>query len=362
MSWKYRKCLGEIRGGSGDAFAMKLDSNGNLLWLKQLGGTTVVPGGAANGVDSCNGVAVDSSGNVYCSGTTTGSLGELNGSGGSLGGSEIFVMKLTSSGTISWIKQLGNITTVPGDTNSPDFCLSIAIDNSGNVYCGGSTLGDIAEVGGGEQDVVVAKFSSTGSLTWIKQLGSATLVPGGSTLETDKCNGIAVDNAGNVYCAGETTGSLGELNGGAADIFVMKMTSSGNISWIKQIADTNKIIPETLANGFDYCFSITLDSDGGIYCAGSTGSAMTQAHGDGISDAFVMKLNTSGDIAWLTHFGATTMAFGGDNSGFDRCTGVAVDHTGNVYCAGYTTGAIGEVNSGSHDIFVMKLNPSGDIQ
>ena len=58
---------------------------------------------------------------------------------------------------------------------------------------------------------------------------------------------------------------------------------------------------------------------------------------------------------WLTQLGAVTTAAGGDNSGNDICLGVSVDGSGNVYCAGYTHGDLGESNGGSSDAFVMKL-------
>ena len=65
--------------------------------------------------------------------------------------------------------------------------------------------------------------------------------------------------------------------------------------------------------------------------------------------------------SFLTQLGAVTTTTGGDNSGSERCRGVSVDSSGNVYCAGYTGGALGEANAGSNDVFVMKLNSSGDL-
>ena len=52
----------------------------------------------------------------------------------------------------------------------------------------------------------------------------------------------------------------------------------------------------------------------------------------------------------------------GDNSGGDYCYSVVLDDSGNIYCAGYTSGAMGEANGGNYDAFVMKLNSSGDLQ
>ena len=90
----YYSDLGEVNGGFGDAFVMKLNSDGNIVWVTQLGNTTTAAGGNNSGDDYCRGVAVDGGGNVYCAGNTDGGLGEVNG-----GGTDAFVMKLNSDGT-----------------------------------------------------------------------------------------------------------------------------------------------------------------------------------------------------------------------------------------------------------------------
>ena len=72
-----------------------------------------------------------------------------------------------------------------------------------------------------------------------------------------------------------------------------------------------------------------------------------------------MKLNSSGGIEWVTQLGDTTTAAGGDNSGIDTATGLALDGSGNIYCSGYTSGDIGEANGGGTDAFVMIFNSDG---
>ena len=61
-------------------------------------------------------------------------------------------------------------------------------------------------------------------LDWLTHLGAVTLAPGGSNAGSDECNAVAVDSAGNSYCAGETTGAMGEANGGNGneDSFILK--------------------------------------------------------------------------------------------------------------------------------------------
>ena len=67
--------------------------------------------------------------------------------------------------------------------------------------------------------------------SFVFQLGGTTTANGGNNYEDDFCYSIALDDSGNVYCAGSTFGALGEANGGGgnADAFIMKLTSDGEL-------------------------------------------------------------------------------------------------------------------------------------
>ena len=77
--------------------------------------------------DTANGVATDSSGNVYVTGVTFGGL-DWNTSAGA---NDLFVVKYNSSGTKQWTEQLGSEST--------DTANGVATDSSGNVYLAGVT-------------------------------------------------------------------------------------------------------------------------------------------------------------------------------------------------------------------------------
>jgi hypothetical protein len=130
-------------GGSGnagfhDAFLVKYDSAGTIVWTKQLGITTY---------DATNSVAVDSNNNVYITGYTQGDLG----GSGNAGGADAFLAKYDSAGTIVWTKQLGTTTS--------DAARGVAIDSNNNVYITGSTSGDLGGINAGGNDVFLAKYS-----------------------------------------------------------------------------------------------------------------------------------------------------------------------------------------------------------
>ena len=128
----------------------KFDHDGALLWTKQLGAETF-PNGESDGMDQCNSMTVDNSGNIYCAGFTTGSLGGEN-----VGTEDALILKLNNLGSIDWIKQLGSF--------NGDECYGVAVDTSNNVYCAGSTFGAIVSANDGGTNIFVVKLKPDGSL------------------------------------------------------------------------------------------------------------------------------------------------------------------------------------------------------
>ena len=101
--------------------------------------------------DYANGVATDSSGNVYVTGGTKGGLDGNT----SAGNTDLFVVKYNSSGTKQWTKQLG--------TSGRDSANGVATDSSGNVYVTGYTSGGLDGTNAGGYDLYVVKYNSSGT-------------------------------------------------------------------------------------------------------------------------------------------------------------------------------------------------------
>ena len=129
---------------AGTLFVFKYYDNGTKQWTKQLG---------TSSTDTANGVATDSSGNVYVAG---GTYGGLDGNT-SAGVNDLFVVKYNSSGTKQWTKQLG--------TSSRDIAVGVDTDSSGNVYVTGYTGGGLdGNTSAGARDLFVVKYNSDGVL------------------------------------------------------------------------------------------------------------------------------------------------------------------------------------------------------
>ena len=186
---------GQSSAGSPDAFVSKYDSNGNELWTRQFGSSSV---------DNVGGIVVDSSG-VYLAGRTDGALPAQN----SAGSADAFVRKYDSTGSELWTRQFGS----PGF----DFASGIAVDASGVYLAGaaGSALPNQTSAGG--TDAFVRFYDPNGTELWTRQHGTSGV---------DRANDISVDASG-VYLVGMTDGTFpGQASTGSTDAFVARLSSN----------------------------------------------------------------------------------------------------------------------------------------
>jgi len=307
---------GNTSAGNTDLFVVKYNSSGTKQWTKQLG---------SSGLDSANGITIDSSGNVYVTGVTFGGL-DWNTSAGA---NDLFVVKYNSNGTKEWTKQLGSA--------SSDYANGVATDSSGNVYVAGVTYGGLdGNSNNVNADLFVVKYNSSGTKQWTKQFGTSS---------TDLADGVATDSSGNVYVVGYTYGGLdGNTNTGASDIFVVKYNSSGTKQWTKQMGSSSR----------DYDYGVATDSSRNVYVSGDTYGGLDGNTSAGNADLFVVKYNSSGTKQWTKQMGTSST---------DLANGVATDPSGNVYVTGGTYGGLdGNTNAGNSDLFVVKYNSSGTKQ
>ena len=146
-------------GGHRDIYVAKLDPTGAFEWVKTYGSTS-------NLADRAFDIDIDSSSNVYITGYFQGTVNFGSGNITAAGGSDIFVLKLDSSGTFQWVYTAGGIA---GTSLSSDVGYGIAVDSSGNIYTAGVfienielTTGVNIEGEGNKFDALIFKLNSSG--------------------------------------------------------------------------------------------------------------------------------------------------------------------------------------------------------
>ncbi len=337
------------RGGI-DAFVSKLSPVGSTLsYSTYLGGA---------GEDLALGIALDASGNAYITGftssndfTTQNPIQAI-----SKGGLEVFVTKIfADASSIVFATYFGG--------NGSDVGNGIAVDSSGNCYVTGSTTSTnlptrtpFQPVNRGTLDAFVAKFNATGS----QVIYSSYL--GGSFGDVGR--GIAIDLAGSAFITGTTfsdnfttVSAFQPANRGQGDAFVSRVNAAGTALLYSSFLG---------GGGADEGAGIAIDSSGNAYVVGNTASAdfntrnPLQANNRGQQDAFVTKVNSSGNaLIYSTYIGGQRGDVG--NS-------IAVDPTGAAHITG-STGSFSDfplqnpaqpAYGGSDlDAFVTKINPAG---
>jgi hypothetical protein len=327
--------------GSTDAFVAKYDTSGTVQWATSIGGTIN---------DFGYGIATDSGGNVYVTGTYFGTATFTSGTTlTSTGSFDAFVAKYDTSGTVQWATSIGGTGSEDG--------YDIATDSSGNVYVTGIylgtfTIGSTTLTSTSSYDAFVAKYDTSGTVQWAKSIGGSA--------GPDYGYGIATDSSGNVYVIGRYYGStitfapgttLTNAIDGTSDVFVVKYDTSGTVQWARGFGGSNN----------DLGYGIATDSSGNVYVTGkfygdSVTIGSTTLTGTDFDNTFVAKYDTSGTVQWARGISGATA---GD--------GIATDSGGNVYVIGHYSGSvtIGSTtltSVGSADVFVAKYDTSGTVQ
>ncbi|MDQ6651184.1 MAG: PQQ-dependent sugar dehydrogenase, partial [Acidobacteriota bacterium] len=316
------------RGGDFDAFVLKLNPQGNGLAY------STFLGGEQN--DSAIGVVADSSGNAYVTGGTrsTGFPATPNAYQSFVAGdTDAYLVKVNPAGsTLLYATLLGGGATDRGS--------SVRVDSSGNAYLVGftssldfPTQNAFQNSLGGSFDAFVAKIDTNAS-------GAASLVfcsyLGGSS--DDKGYGLALDSSNNIYVAGQTSSNdFPVLNpaqaakGGNFDAFIAKISFAGVKTYATYLG----------GSGDDRATGIAVNSAENAFVTGYTASTNfptatpLQSSNGGGTDAFVTKLNSSGNgFLYSTYLG------GSANENFTSTTtftgNIAIDSAGNAYITGYT--------------------------
>ena len=331
--------LGFTSGSLGCSASCQFDTaacKNTVSWATTLGGTLS---------EAVYDMKVDAAGNSYLIGTFLGEASFGSTTLTSKGANDIYVVKLSTTGDVIWARSAGGTGT--------DAALGVAVDTTGNVYVTGyfktqatfdtTTVTGSATIG----NFFLAKYSSSGHLLWIVD-EDATKWSGGKVLE--------LDNAGNPIVAGILweTGTFGTTtltSKGKGDPFVAKYSANGDFVWAMNFGGID----------YDLVTDMVVNDKNEIFLAGQFKESIptiknwfgTSLSAIGKQDAFVVKIKSTGAVAWGEGLGS---------SEDDSATGIALDSVGDVVCIGTFGGTI-NFNSttsfvpvGGKDSFMFRLS------
>ncbi|UOK43681.1 MULTISPECIES: T9SS type A sorting domain-containing protein [Flavobacterium] len=318
--------------GSSDVFISKFDSNGNFVWVKNMGG-------AGSSHVRIQSLFLDTNNNIYLGGVFD-SQADFNPGPGvnvlnAIQGLDGFFARYDSNGNYVWAKSIAG-------NGGNDYINSVAVDSGGNVFITGdfegscdfnpdAAINSLTSIGG--RDTFIAKYSGSGSYLWVKQIGG---------INSEKGNVLKLDPLGNIYASGRFFDKVDFDPGpgvhmhaaaGSGDIFIAKYTSSGAYLWSKSIGGT----------GYEEAFSLLLDNNNAIYITGwffgtsdfDPGSGTSNLTSNGYNDVFWAKYDITGNYIW-------SKSLGGQNPSPDEHTegilekgfSLASGSNGQVYLTG----------------------------
>ncbi len=366
--------------GSYDAFLMKTDGAGNIIWKKTYGGS---------GVDLFFNMAEASNGNIYAIGSTTSNDGQVHGNHGGDNYGDVWVAIINSSGKLLSQHCYGG----SGD----EYALGITLTSDNKVVFAAETNSNDGDVSNnhGDSDGWVVKLKSNGSIKWETTIGDTTydnmytiavvngnyLVTGTkatlSSLSTDNlpryydahaafidhsgniiwyhiyggsgsddCNGSVLTSDGNAVLAGHTSSHDGDVpdnNGFNSWVWKIDVANGGNILWETYFG----VVADTAAG-----FNVFQTSDGGFVVVGAIAPNLEEP----IStwDSYIGKVDANGTLLWTKQFGG---------SDFEAINGGVEELDGSLLLVGETVSNDGDV-SGNHggpeDCWVVNLSDEGE--
>ncbi|HAD12584.1 MAG TPA: secretion protein, partial [Saprospirales bacterium] len=306
----------DVSGNHGDfdAWVVNLDSLGNIIWQKCLGGSDN---------DEAWDVVQSPDGGFVVVGTSSSSDGDLSVNYGS---DDVWVVKLDAAGSLLWQRSFGGSESDEGRVISNT-------DDGGFIIAGrtSSVDGHITQTQGG-MDFWVVKLNFEGKKEWDKNFGGTGI---------DFADDVHQTKDGGFIITGVTRSNNGHATGshGLYDVLVVKTDKDGEVEWTKVLGGSND----------DYGRSIIQTQDDGYAVCGQVQSSDGDAIGnDGGADAWVVKLSPSGELQWQKSMGGTQD---------EHFYTLAETPEGALILAGNARSTNGDVTGvhGSVDYWVVKL-------
>jgi len=181
--------------------------------------------------------------------------------------------------------------------------------------------GETRSFGAGLSDIWILKLDSNGSVEWQQTYGGS---------DRDVARTIQQTNDGGYIVAGDSE----SFGAGLSDIWILKLDSNGSVEWQQTYGGSDRDVVRTIQQ----------TGDGGYIVAGDT-----ESFGAGLSDIWILKLNTDGTVEWQ-------QTYGGSNNDAARSISQTID--GGYIVAGNTE----SFGAGSINIWILKLDSNGSVE
>ncbi|MBC8045856.1 MAG: hypothetical protein H7Y00_03625, partial [Fimbriimonadaceae bacterium] len=320
----------ESSKGGADYWIIKLDVSGNIQWQKTIGGS--------NNEDIYSLQQTPDNGYLLGGWSTSGISGDKTEA--NIGGADIWIVKLDSTGNIMWQNSIGGTGNdyINYIEPTPDNGYIVAANSNSGIG------GDKTEIHYGFSDYWVIKLDSAGNMVWQNTIGGD---------KDDYLRSIKYTEDGGYFLGGYSMSTIsGEKTAskiGLYDYWIMKLDSLGNILWQKTIGGGVNDEITSMIETYDHNYILA-----GVSNSGITGNKTEASRGE--YDYWIVKVDTAGNILWQKTIGGNE---------YDILLSIDKTSDCNYILGGYSESSISgektQPNSGLEDYWLIKIDESGNI-
>lgn len=291
-----------------------------IEWQKCYGGT---------GSDGAYSIKQTFDGGFVAAGYTNSNDGDVSGNHGN---SDVWIIKTDASGNLQWQKCFGG--------SNQDYAKSIKQTSDGGFIVACNSASHDGDVSGyhGIQDYWIIKLDTLGNLQWQKCFGGTS---------SEYAEDIILTSDGGYLIIGECSSNNGDVTGfhGYYDVWAVKIDSLGNLQWQKCLGGSDG----------DNANSVLQTDDGRYIIAGWTNSSNGDVTGHlGGSDAWIVVLDSAGNLEWQKCYGASL--------GAEIISSIKQTDNGGYIIAGNTNAKeITGYNNSDYNFWIFKIDSSGNM-